>query len=373
MGKATLKQQAQAAVEEENIAALKKQIAELQRSNDFLTGRLEFDADSPIIRSRAIVLLTQGKKFKELRTIAQKLGATEEQIIPLLNSLRLSGYNVAQRGTKVAIVGEYMPSPKEKIEIPLMGRRTYTFGVVSDPHLCSTAQRLDVLEAAYNEFARQKIATVYLVGNHIDGECRFNQYELLVHGVTDQVAYFCDHYPQRAGITTKFICGNCHEGWWTAKIGLDIGKYTEMFAREMRRTDLEYLGFMERDVALKTSKGQSIMRLFHPGGGTAYALSYKPQKIVEAYTGGEKPHILLLGHFHKSGYFCPRGVHVLLCGCCQDQTKFMRKLSIAAHVAFWVVTVELAPDGSVCRWNPVEYPFYDKEFYEGNNWISVVG
>jgi len=359
--------------EEVGVVELRRENAALMRENAGLKKHLKFDADSPIVRSRAIALLARGKKFKELNEVAATLGATDEQLVSLLRSLKLSGYNVTQRGTKVAILGEFMPSPKETIVVPMKGRREYTFGVVSDPHLCSTAQRLDVLEAAYNEFARLKISTVYLVGNHIDGECSFNQYELLVHGVTDQVAYFCDHYPQRAGIITKFITAECHEGWWTKKIGLDIGKYTEMFAKELGREDLEHLGFMERDIALKTDKGQSIMRLFHPGGGSSYATSYKPQKIVEAYTGGEKPHILLLGHFHKSGYFYPRGVHVLLCGCCQDQTKFMRKLSLAAHVAFWVVTVELASDGSICRWSPVEYPFYDKEFYEGNDWVSMTG
>jgi len=354
------------------VTLLRKQIAELKKTNQLLFSRLEFDLESPTMRSRAVVLLSRGRAFKEIRVLAKQLGGTDEQVVSLLESLRASGYNVKRRGTKAAIVGEFLPSPRERIKIPLKGRRVYTFGVVSDPHLCSTAQRLDILETAYDEFARQKIKDVYLVGNYIDGEARFNQFELLVHGVTDQVAYFCDHYPQRSGITTKFIAGECHEGWYTKKVGLDIGTYTGMFAAEVGRKDLEYVGFMERDIELRTKGGSSIMRLFHPGGGTSYALSYKPQKIVEAYSGGEKPHILLLGHFHKSGYFCPRGVHVLLCGCCQDQTKFMRKLSLAAHLAFWVVTVELAPDGSIMRWVPVEYPFYDKDFYQGeHSWLTV--
>ncbi len=373
MSKKSLLGQAKAEEHVADVKQLQQQVKRLEGENDDLTARMVFDSESPIVRSQVIVLLTKGSKFMELSTLAAKMGASERQTIDMLNSLKLSGYNVVQRGTKVAIVGEFMPSPKETIKIPMKGRRTYTFGVVSDPHLCSKAQRLDVLESAYNEFARRKVKDVYLVGNYIDGESRFNQYELLVHGVTDQVMYFVDHYPQRAGITTKFIAGECHEGWYTKKIGLDIGKYTEMFAKDMGRNDLVYLGHLERDIELKTSKGSCIMRLFHPGGGTSYALSYKPQKIVEAYSGGEKPHILLLGHFHKSGYFCPRGVHVLLAGCIQDQTKFMRKLGLAAHIAFWIVTVELAPDGSILRWLPEEFAFYDREFYEGNQWATLMG
>ncbi len=371
--KESLIEQAKAKDQKVQLQQLQRQVKRLEGENNNLTARLVFDSESPIVRSQMIVMLTKGGRFIELSTLAAKMGASDGQVVDMLSSLKLSGYNVKQRGTKVAIVGEFMPTPRETLKIPMKGRRTYTFGVVSDPHLCSTAQRLDVLETAYDEFARRKIKDVYLVGNYIDGESRFNQYELLVHGVTDQVMYFVDHYPQRAGITTKFIAGECHEGWYTKKIGLDIGKYTEMFAADVGRKDLKYLGHLERDVELKTAKGSSIMRLFHPGGGTSYALSYKPQKIVEAYSGGEKPHILLLGHFHKSGYFCPRGVHVLLCGCIQDQTKFMRKLGLAAHLAFWIVTVELAPDGSVYRWLPEEFAFYDREFYAGNQWTTLMG
>jgi len=354
------------------IADLQRQVAKLEQERDILQQRLEFDPESPIVRSRAIVLLARGRRYKELSNLAASLGATEGQVVGLLNSLRLSGYNVVQRGTKVAIVGEFMPSAEEHIKIPTKGRRLYTFGIISDTHLCSKSQRLDVVETAYDEFKRRKIHDVYLIGNHIDGEASFNRYEIFVHGVTDQIAYFCDHYPQRSGITTRFITGDCHEGWFAKQIGLDVGKYTEMFAQEMGRKDLKYIGFMECDLKLRAGNGSSTIRLFHPGGGSSYALSYRPQKIVEAYSGGEKPNALVLGHFHKSGFFRPRGVATLLAGCCQDQTRFMRKKSIAAHVAFWIVTVELGPDGSLMRFVPEEYPYYDKQFYQEQDWLTTL-
>jgi hypothetical protein len=51
----------------------------------------------------------------------------------------------------------------------------------------------------------------------------------------------------------------------------------------------------------------------------------------------------------------------------------MRKKSIAAHIAFWIVTGALGPDGSIVKWAPVEYPFYDKKYYNENNWIEKAG
>jgi len=357
-------------------AKLRKELTALHAEHEELKRKLIFDPDSVLVRTRALVLLSRGvgkRRFKSISHIAEDLGATEKQVALLLKGMRIDGYNVKQRGGKVAIVGEYMPSPKKKIKVDMKGGRVYKFGVLSDPHLCSNWERLDVCEAAYDDFARQGVDTVYLVGNMIDGEHRFNMYEIKAHGLADQTYYFLDHYPQRAGIKTLYITGDCHEGWFAQRVGLDVGKYIELFAHDRGRDDLHYLGFMKQDIKLQAERGHCTMRLFHPGGGSSYAMSYKAQKIVEAYSGGEKPQILLLGHFHKSGYFYPRGVKVLLAGCAQDQSTFMEKKSLASHVAYWIVTVQLAPDGSIVRWLPEEVPFYDKKFYNDNAWIEDSG
>ena len=78
--------------------------------------------------------------------------------------------------------------------------------------------------------------------------------------------------------------------------GVNIGRYAQTVMRQAghKWTDL---GHMESHVRLKnanTGKSQ-IMAVNHPGGGPAYALSYRPQKIVESLEGGEKPAIMLIG------------------------------------------------------------------------------
>ena len=60
--------------------------------------------------------------------------------------------------------------------------------------------------------------------------------------------------------------------------------------------------------------------------------SYKPQKIIEGFEGGEKPAALLIGHYHKISYQVTRNVHAIQCGTTQDQTPFMRKKGLQAHV-----------------------------------------
>ena len=58
---------------------------------------------------------------------------------------------------------------------------------------------------------------------------------------------------------------------------------------------------------VKSRTGAIIkIMLMHPGGGTAYALSYRAQKIVQALPGGQKPDILAIGHYHKAEFIIER-------------------------------------------------------------------
>jgi hypothetical protein len=78
--------------------------------------------------------------------------------------------------------------------------------------------------------------------------------------------------------------------------------------------------------------------LIHPDGGSSYALSYRPQKIVEQLDGGTKPDILAIGHYHKSSWIPQyRNVSVLQTGCFERQTPFMARNGLSAHVGGWIV------------------------------------
>jgi len=87
------------------------------------------------------------------------------------------------------------------------------------------------------------------------------------------------------------------------------------------------------------SKDSCILRLSHPGGGTAYALSYKPQKYAESLSGGEKPHIVGIGHYHKVEQLFYRNIHIFQVGCWEGQTPFMRRKNLAAMLGGWILWV----------------------------------
>lgn len=239
-------------------------------------------------------------------------------------------------------------------------------GGVSDTHLGSKHERLDVLEALYDYYVDEGVTQVFHGGNWIEGEARFNRYDITVYGMDAQIDYFIDNYPKRKGLKTYYVAGDDHEGWYQQRELVNIGERLEERAQARGRSDLVYLGYAEADVALQTKSGASTtMRVVHAGGGSAYAISYQPQKIVESLQGGEKPSLLLIGHYHKAIYAYIRNVHTVSLGTTEDQSMFMRKRSIEAHVGGWILRFKQDPvDGHITRFGGEFIPFYDRGYYE---------
>lgn len=235
----------------------------------------------------------------------------------------------------------------------------------TDNHLCNKHSRLDVLNAAYKHAAELGITTAINAGNWIDGEARFNRTELLTApGMDNQLDYMIDKWPVVKGVTTYFIAGDDHEGWYQQREGIEIGRYLQIRAEQQGRHDLKYLGYGEADIRLKYGSGSSVGRLVHPGGGSAYAISYTDQKRVESYQGGEKPQIEFVGHYHKFIHGYPREVHTIQGGCTCDQTMFMRKKRIQAHVGYTLNRIQQDKRGIITRVAVEWFPFFDRGFYE---------
>jgi predicted phosphodiesterase len=254
--------------------------------------------------------------------------------------------------------------PSLKIDFHKYKETEYPIGMIADTHLISKYCRLDVLNSLYDRFAEEGIEYVYVAGNLFESENRYNKHELLCIGVENQLKYVVDNYPQRKGITTRFITGDDHEGWIIQREHINIGKRLMGDAILAGRTDLEYIGHVERDIEFAQPYGSATMRVAHMGGGSAYATSYAPQKYVESLQGGEKPSIIEAGHYHKFDYNYPREVHVIQPGCTQDQNNFARKNKLQYMVGgckAWLTQNELGVFTSV----KVEWmPYYDRRFYQ---------
>jgi hypothetical protein len=112
---------------------------------------------------------------------------------------------------------------------------------------------------------------------------------------------------------------------------------------------------MEADVQIAPGV---VMKLFHGNDGTAYADSYKMQKLIESFEGGKKPAIILSGHYHKQIAIFRRNVFGFECGTLCGQTRFMRGKKIQAHKGFGIIEVWVDRNG-VARLRHEFFPYYN--------------
>jgi hypothetical protein len=240
----------------------------------------------------------------------------------------------------------------------------FEIGLVADTHLACKEERLDALHNQYDLFEKQGIRTVLHAGNIVDGYVpRINGASVICASIDDQCQYVADNYPRRKGVTTHFITGDDHEGWWQ-KEGFNFGWYLEQVLKRNERGDLKYIGHVEADVDVVTPNGAVKIKVQHPGGGSAYARSYTGQKQVESFQGGEKPHILVQGHYHVSNYMVDRNVHVIGLPGFQDQTVFARKKRLRMEVGGAILAFTVTEAGSVGRLSVEFNHYFDRGFYK---------
>ena len=227
--------------------------------------------------------------------------------IELLEELGRRGYT----STKIDIIedAEYrFPEPMTPFEI----------GVVSDTHLGSQYQQITFLKDFYRKCAERKIRKILHAGDLVEGngkQYRGQMYEMFIHGADAMVKYAVNNYPKEKGITSYVIGGSHDESYWKNE-GYDILK-----AISGQRKDIKYLGMHGAYLKL----GNINVYLMHGTSGVAYARSYKMQKIIEQISPQNKPHILLLGHYHVANHLpMYRNVEGFQLGCFQSQTPYLR-------------------------------------------------
>lgn len=312
------------------------------------------------------ILKAIGKRTMGLAQLSEEVDRGILSVKSAIESLGRKGHNLRIREDKIELSSEVKPGAGEPLIVHNLAaykNQWRKFGACGDNHLGSRHERLDVLNALYDVYADEGVTEVFNTGNWIEGNSRLNYHDVKVFGMDDQIDYFIEHYPQRGGITTYFVAGDDHEGWFQKSERIEIGKHAELMARDAGREDLKYLGYVEADIEFKAKSGSSWLKVMHPGGGSAYALSYAAQKLVESLQGGEKPHVLLYGHYHKFDYNFAREVHCVGTGCTVDQSIFMRKCKIQAHLGGTLIHLNQAPEGHINRFRVEWMPFYDRGFY----------
>lgn len=275
------------------------------------------------------------------RYVEEQLAATNGHGIPEFS------FSENKRGDQNTDMPRYVPEQFSAAQAVSIVDRVPSNGVIKvgamgDTHLGSKYERIDLIEELYAFYADAGVTKVFHTGNWIEGESTFNQDSIHTHGLDNQILYFVRHYPKVTGITTYYISGDDHEGWHYQK-GVNAGERLEDVARRRGRSDLVYLGYMEADIPISLEKQWSdkFIRVIHPGGGSAQAVSYTSQKIMANVEHDDLiPLVFFIGHYHKSE-FLPnyRGAYLFQTGTFQEQSPFMRKKMLRADIGAWIVTL----------------------------------
>lgn len=275
-------------------------------------------------------------KKKDVKTIAKELELKEYEVYGLVQMLINQGFLYDIVDGKIVKLSK--PNKSEDIYKIPNSLEHLKLLLISDTHLCSTKDRLDILRYLYNKAEDRGVNYILHSGDLTDGLSGRPQQlqELKELSYTGQRDYVIDRYP-KSEIPTYIIAGN-HDLWWVKQCGADIVKDICN-----NREDLTYLGSDCEDLKI----GKLKVRLYHGKGGGAYARSYPMQKYLDAIPMEERPDILQTGHTHQAFYMKQGKTHCFQTSCLQDLTNFERSMGFNNDKSVWWVNVDLDDKGEV--------------------------
>lgn len=277
------------------------------------------------------------KKKPYIKKVMDDLHLQEHEIYGLVELLKQKGYLFDVIDGQIVKVKPIKNNDVYKIPNNLEHLKLL---LLSDTHLASKYDRLDILRYLYQKAEDEKVDYILHSGDLTEGLSGRQQqlYELKEASYTGQRDYAIENYP-KSEIPTYLIAGN-HDNWWIKQCGADICKDIAN-----NRDDLHYLGSDCEDLQI----GKLKIRLYHGKGGSSYARSYKLQKYLDTIPAEELPHILQTGHIHQAFYMKQGKTHCFQTSCLQDLTPFERSQGYNNDKSVWWVDVYMDDKG-----NPVQ-------------------
>jgi len=237
-----------------------------------------------------------------------------------------------------------------------LGKNKIRIGVSGDYHMGNINYDTSLMDFYAQETKRLKVDLHLNTGDLFDG-----WYQNRPASIFEQNAIGFDRQIDKATKELSkleapiyFITGNHSYNTFVRGAGIEAGPYLEDKLKS-KGLEAHYLGNGEGNLILEN---KVKIRLLHPDGGTCYAVSYRPQKIIESLESGQKPQALFIGHFHKMDYMFYRNIHQFQTGTFCGQTKFMKGKGIPAHKGFWIIDIYAKSDGEIRPLIARMYPAY---------------
>jgi len=280
--------------------------------------------------------------------ISRQIDRSAETVIKAIDGLRDKSYevNLDEVSRQVSIPQE--PSKEFKPTEFKYFRRFYCIGLVSDAHTGSKYQQMTLLHDAYADFNKRMVDFVLNAGDLVDGKnmYRGQENEIFKHGADAQADYTIQNYPKLERGRKTYIIGGQHDRSFYRD-----GGYNIIRAICKERSDLVDRGFYKAEFVVKGLK----VGLQHPGGGVAYARSYRMQKIIENMMGfihsiptAEAPILQIFGHWHIPCHLPSyMGIDAVSLPCFQSQTPYLEQKGLMPVVGYAVAEIYLDKDNNL--------------------------
>jgi predicted phosphodiesterase len=318
------------------------------------------------VSSKRTTLIELLKHTQTLSSIIAATGLSKYEVLGLIKEIESEGiYTISSSyddaGDYMFLLQRSLMPQKAEYTHAIGDTTTFTFMVISDSHMGSKNEQVTFLHYLYDEAQRRGITNVYHCGDISEGFKKSRDdhiYSLHAISFDAQAEHIIRYYPEREGIKTYFITGN-HDHFHIQNGGANIGKRISA-----SREDMIYLGI---NTAVINLTPNCKMELFHPQDGSSYALSYSGQKYLDSLSGGDKPHMLFVGHHHKYLSMWYRNVWYFEVPSTHLQSDWEKGKRIRNDSGALIVTVTVDADGTLLDCNHSMIPHVK---HIKNDWMN---
>lgn len=276
------------------------------------------------LRNKIKYLISKGKTGRD---ICDAYGLDMTDLFACVKELNEDGFPCYMDGEDPVKVKGTSYTP---LVNPIPNEVEYCF--ISDLHLGSTYDRVDILRRIYEECRRRGVTKIFCSGDITDGEYPKRPHyadHQAVMGFDNVVNYVCKSIPYYQDITMYAISGN-HDDSFTEGAGESILNRISSI-----RKDFIYLGKNQAVLTLDNT----VIKLMH---------GYRKKKDMDERIKGiyyslpedeEKPDILALGHIHTSAVRKIDDTVILQCGALMDDAEFIEKKLYTSEKSCFFVKV----------------------------------
>lgn len=231
----------------------------------------------------------------------------------------------------------------------------FKLGAMSDWHDGSKAAQISARNKAIEIMYKEGVRDILVVGDINAGYKVYKGQELdIVSPRPDHQTAITEYYcPRYDGLRYHIMAGN-HDYDFVIH-----GGHEALAALCERRDDFEWYGYDLVTVRL-TEDVDALM--WHPSKGSAYAMSYRSQKMVEQLAFQQltevikknatpKVRFVFVGHWHNIFMWYEKGpINVVHTGGLEGQNNLTRRIgNIDPHICAWIISGEITKDRNLIR------------------------